>query len=181
VEQEGEMNVEERLKQLIEYVKCPETGSEHFGEWGILTRSQRLFLDKLARDTLALLSAMDEKIRKIPENAVVLTREEYNLIDHNIKHLESVCNAHEKTIAYWEDQTKVARQELFEERKETAEKFAERLKEKLNEWLEDNEDLNGKIDFGIAMIELIGVKSLEGEVIAESLIDEICKEITESK
>ena len=35
VEQEGEMkSVEERLKQLIEYVKCPETGSEHFGEWG---------------------------------------------------------------------------------------------------------------------------------------------------
>ena len=68
-----------------------------------------------------------------------------------------------------------------EVRKETAEKFAERLKEKLNEWLEDNEDLNGKIDFGIAEIELIGVKSLKGEVIAESLIDEIAKEITEGK
>ena len=62
--------------------------------------------------------------------------------------------------------------------KYTAEKFAERLKAKLNEWLEDNEDNDGKIDFGIAEIELIGVKSLDGEVIAESLIDEICKEFT---
>ena len=68
-----------------------------------------------------------------------------------------------------------------ETRKKTARKFAKRLKEKLNEWLEDNEDLNGKIDFGIAMIELIGVKSLDGEVIAESLIDEIFEEITEGK
>ena len=53
------------------------------------------------------------------------------------------------------------------------------LKEKLNEWLEDNEDNDGKIDFGIAEIELIGVKSLNGEVIAESLIDEICKELVD--
>lgn len=66
-------------------------------------------------------------------------------------------------------------------RKETAEKFAERLKEKLKDWLEDNEGLDGKIDFGIANIELIGVESLEGEVISKSLIDEICKEITEGK
>ena len=66
-------------------------------------------------------------------------------------------------------------------RKETAEKFAERLKEKLNEWLEDNEDDDGKIDFGIAEIELIGVKSLDGEIIAESFIDEIAKEFTGGK
>jgi predicted glycosyl hydrolase (DUF1957 family) len=61
----------------------------------------------------------------------------------------------------------------------TAEKFAELAKEKLDEWLKDNEDNDGKINFGIAEIELIGVKSLEGEVISESLIDEIAKEITE--
>lgn len=66
-------------------------------------------------------------------------------------------------------------------RKETAEKFAERLKAKLDEWLKDNEDNDGKIDFGIAEIELIGVESLEGEVIVESLINEIAKEITEGK
>ena len=66
-------------------------------------------------------------------------------------------------------------------RKEIAEKFAERVKDELNEWLEDNESLDGTINFGVAMIELIGVKSLDGEVVAESLIDEICKEFTEGK
>lgn len=57
-------SVEERLKRLIECVKCPETGSEHFGEWGILTREQRLFLNNLARDTIDLLDCMDKKIRE---------------------------------------------------------------------------------------------------------------------
>ena len=103
--------------------------------------------------------------RKIPEDSVVLTDE--------------------KDIQQYEWSKLVDKMGVIEfgekVRKETAEKFAERLKEKLNEWLEDNEDLNGKIDFGIAMIELIGVKSLDGEVIAESLIDEIAKEITEGK
>ena len=64
-------------------------------------------------------------------------------------------------------------------RKETAEKFAERLKDELGKWLEDNEELDGTINYGIAMIELIGVQTLDGEVIVESLVDKIAKEITE--
>ena len=106
--------------------------------------------------------------RKIPENAVVLTREDFEKL-HALK--DDYAKGYEAGVDEgWDNACK-----------ETAEKFAERLKEKLNEWLEDNEDLNGKIDFGLAMIELIGVKSLDGEVIAESLIDEIAKEITEGK
>jgi hypothetical protein len=58
------MSVEERLKQLKEFVKCPETVSAHYGEWGILTKEQRLFLDKMVRDTLDLLDCMDKKIRE---------------------------------------------------------------------------------------------------------------------
>ena len=66
-------------------------------------------------------------------------------------------------------------------RKETAEKFAERLKETLCEFLDDNEDNNGKISKAICLIEVIGVISMDGEVISLGLIDEICKEITEGK
>lgn len=106
---------------------------------------------------------------KIPEGAVVLTDKK----DIQQYEWSKMCD---KMGIF-----KLVEKESAKARKETAEKFAERLKEKLNEWLEDNEDLNGKIDFGIAMIELIGVKSLDGEVIAESLIDEICEEITEEK
>lgn len=102
--------------------------------------------------------------RKIPEGAVVLTREEYEWLTCCFGKFEEIMNDIKEQAG-----------------KETAEKFAERLKEQLNEWLEDNEDLDGKINFGIAQIELIGVKSLDGEIIAESLIEEICKEITEGK
>lgn len=65
-----------------------------------------------------------------------------------------------------------------ETRKETAEKFAERLKTKLCEFFDDNEDNDGKIDKGICLIDIIGVESLDGEIISLGLIDEICKEIT---
>lgn len=105
--------------------------------------------------------------RKIPENAVVLTREGYKRLQRR----QEFCKTCEE----------IATEMVKKARKETAEKFAERLKEKLNEWLEDNEDLDGKINFGIAQIELIGVKSLDGEIIAESLIEEICKEITDKE
>lgn len=116
------------------------------------------------------LSELENKIeqgtlKEIPENAVVLTEKK----DIQQYEWSKMCD---KMGIF-----KLVEKESAKARKETAEKFAERLKEKLNEWLEDNEDLNGKIDFGIAMIELIGVKSLDGEVIAESLIDEICEEI----
>jgi DNA-binding transcriptional regulator YbjK len=99
-----------------------------------------------------------EMIRKyIPEGAVVISKEQ-----------------NENWLSFLE-------QNIEKARKEAVEKFAERLKPTLQEWLEDNEDMAGKIDFGVATIDLIGVKSLDGEVIAESLIDEIAKEFTEEK
>lgn len=117
----------------------------------------------------------EQGYRKIPESAVVLTREEYK----NMQFVTEFIGTKQKIGAC--DFNRVFLQHERKICKETAEKFAERLKEKLNEWLEDNEDLNGKINFGIAQIELIGVESLDGEIISESLIDEICKEITEGK
>lgn len=58
-------SIEERLKDLIEFVKCPETGSIHYGEWGILRREQRVYLDKLARDCLLLMDKREETIKEI--------------------------------------------------------------------------------------------------------------------
>ena len=110
---------------------------------------------------------------KLDENAVVLTEEEYERLLKEETLCERLGNDIDVKLKYiYELEDKVA-----QVRKETAEKFAERVKAKLSEWLDDNEDLNFKIDKGIAIIELIGVESLEGEVIVESLIDEICKEI----
>lgn len=134
--------------------------------------------------------------KEIPENAVVLTKEEWAKrnaeieiikIDNDtyLKEAKRVCELELKARRELEKLKRDFDYNLVQERKqirkETAERFAERLKEKLNEWLEDNEDLNGKINFGIAQIELIGVESLDGEIISESLIDEIAEEITEGE
>ena len=80
------------------------------------------------------------------EKKVVLSKEEYEAL--------------KKQIEYWEYSTKVARQELFEERKETAEKFAERFKEKMKSKYQ-------------------GTGLWWTEIILMAL--EICKEITERK
>ena len=103
--------------------------------------------------------------RKIPKNAVVLSREEH------IQMIKDLAESNAKTY------------ETAYERgsKETAEKFAERLKDKLNEFLDDNEDNDGKINKGICLIEVIGVVAKDGEVISLGLIDEIANEITEGE
>ena len=93
---------------------------------------------------------------KIPENAVVLTSNQKISMEHDWYRLG------------------------YEQgKKETAEKFSERLKTKLCEFFDDNEDNDGKIDKGICLIDVIGVESLDGEIISLGLIDEICKEITD--
>ena len=57
------------------------------------------------------------------DKEVVLTKEEYNLIDHNIKHLEGVCNNLEEYASQLE-------KELKQARKETAEKIIDFIEEK---------------------------------------------------
>lgn len=57
----------------------------------------------------------DKGHRKLTEDSVVLSKEEYEAL--------------KKQIEYWEHETKVARQDLFEESKETAEKILKWLKE----------------------------------------------------
>ena len=99
--------------------------------------------------------------RKIPENAVVLTREEY-------EKLKSLANNHCKYCHLMDlpdfETEKIVRDTT---RKETAEKFAERLKDTITQPTEmeffKNPNKRGKVDKTL----LLG------------LIDEICKELTE--
>lgn len=114
----------------------------------------------------------------IPENSVVLTEEEYEGLQKGIKtyNYTAMFNSWQETrIQQLEERLCFVYEQT---RKETAKKFAERLKTKLCEFFDDNEDNDGKIDKGICLIEIIGVESLDGEIISLGLIDEICKEIT---
>ena len=103
--------------------------------------------------------------RKIPENAVVLSKEEYQVlkIKEKEKHWLETC------MSVWKNAK-------IDERKETAEKFAERLKETLNDYRLDNEyfiknEPNGNLWQMNSSIFYLEVLEDGG------LIDEIAKEI----
>ncbi len=73
----------------------------------------------------------NEKLRAFLDlflkDSVVLSREEYEAL--------------KKQIEYWEHETKVARQDLFEESKETAEKFVNLPKSKILTVIHDYEEI----------------------------------------
>lgn len=54
--------------------------------------------------------------------------------------------------------------------------FAEKVKTKLREFADENEDNDGKIDKGIFLIDVIGVITNYGEIISLGLIDDLLKE-----
>lgn len=97
--------------------------------------------------------------RKIPENAVVLTEERNKIICDRFAQLERVQAELQELNAKYYNEAKDLRRQVKKVRKETAEKFAERLLHKDNIFEEkDNSYLFYKEE-----------------------IDKICKEITEGK
>ena len=54
--------------------------------------------------------------------------------------------------------------------------FAEKLKNKLFEFFQDNEELDGKISVGPLYVDVIGVEAKDGTIISLGLIDELLKE-----
>ena len=53
--------------------------------------------------------------------------------------------------------------------------FAEKLKKKLFDFFEDNEELDGKISTGVLYVDIIGVEAEDGNIISLGLIDELLK------
>lgn len=66
--------------------------------------------------------------------------------------------------------------ELEKEKTEQLKQFAERLKNKLFEFFQDNEELDGKISVGPLYVDVIGVEAKDGTIISLGLIDELLKE-----
>ena len=98
--------------------------------------------------------------RKLPDGAVVL------LIGENNQALD------EKTIEYF-----VKHNEQI--REETVKEFAEKLKNKLFEFFQDNEERDGKISVGTLYVDVIGVEAKDGTIISLGLIDRLLKEYEE--
>lgn len=60
-------------------------------------------------------------------------------------------------------------------RKQAVKEFAEKLKTKLFEFFQDNEELDGKISVGPLYVDIIGVEAEDGTIISLGLIDELLK------
>ena len=104
--------------------------------------------------------------RKIPENAVVLTREEYERLLKEETLCERLGNDIDVKLKYiYELEDKVA-----QARKETAEKFAENAKMKLKDKLHKGKSLHAHV---------LGKEYVQR--IFKEVIDETCKEFTEGK
>lgn len=59
--------------------------------------------------------------------------------------------------------------------------FAEKLKNKLFEFFQDNEELDGKISVGPLYVDVIGVEAKDGTIISLGLIDKLLKEYENEK
>ena len=54
--------------------------------------------------------------------------------------------------------------------------FAEKVKNKLFEFFQDNEELDGKISVGPLYVDVIGVEAKDGTIISLGLIDKLLKD-----
>lgn len=78
------------------------------------------------------------------------------------------CTRHPYTQGCLKDENNIKRQAVKE--------FTDKLKIKLFEFFQDNEELDGKISVGPLYVEVIGVEAKDGTIISLGLIDELLKE-----
>lgn len=78
------------------------------------------------------------------------------------------CTRHLYTQGCLKDENNIKRQAVKE--------FTDKLKIKLFEFFQDNEELDGKISVGPLYVEVIGVEAKDGTIISLGLIDELLKE-----
>lgn len=78
------------------------------------------------------------------------------------------CTRHPYTQGCLKDENNIKWQAVKE--------FAEKLKNKLFEFFQDNEGLDGKISVGVLYVDVIGVEAKDGTIISLGLIDKLLKE-----
>lgn len=78
------------------------------------------------------------------------------------------CTRHPYTQGCLKDENNIKRQAVNE--------FAKKVKNKLFEFFQDNEGLDGKISVGVLYVDIIGVEAKDGTIISLGLIDELLKE-----
>lgn len=75
-----------------------------------------------------------------------------------------------------DDCTVITKDKLKQYKAQAVKEFAEKLKNKLFEFFQDNEELDGKISVGPLYVDIIGVEAKDGTIISLGLIDKLLKE-----
>ena len=75
----------------------------------------------------------------------------------------------------------ITKDELKQYKAQAVNEFAEKVKNKLFEFFQDNEGLDGKISVGVLYIDVIGVEAKDGTIISLGLIDKLLKEYENEK
>ena len=102
--------------------------------------------------------------RKVPDCAVILTSKER---DEEIK----ACNEKQAELE----------NEIERLKADAVKEFAEKLKERLCVFFDENENNDGSIDKGILLVDIIGVEAENGDTVSIGMIDDLLKEYENGK
>lgn len=114
--------------------------------------------------------------RKLPEDSVVLSREEHEILVKTAQGKIGNMKATDFLKACISSGIMVEAVRTKEQDKQAVKEFSEKLKNKLFDFFQDNEELDGKISLGSLYVDVIGVEAEDGTIISLGLIDELLKE-----
>lgn len=133
---------------------------------------------------------MKDKEKQIQEMAQIIcgrSKDDICIIDNTscnssccwARNAEAIYNVGYRKID--DDCTVITKDELKQYKAQAVNEFAEKVKNKLFEFFQDNEGLDGKISVGVLYVDVIGVEAKDGTIISLGLIDKLLKEYENEK
>lgn len=129
--------------------------------------------NKLLADALTLINELESENERLLEQR----NKTYNIWVKDTEKLKDRIAELEKENALIKNSVAMRDYKTLEEiSNNKVKEFAEKLKNKLFEFFQDNEELDGKISVGPLYVDVIGVEAKDGTIISLGLIDKLLKE-----
>ena len=133
-----------------EYFKLDKEYSDHLAYGGKADkREEEIYF---LRDVIEFINELENENNRLSKKIVKIL-----LSIDTVKEMNDMCN-------------------IDEQIKQAVKEFAEKVKNKLFEFFQDNEELDGKISVGPLYVDVIGVEAKDGTIISLGLIDRLLKE-----
>ena len=136
----------------------------------LLLRKAKEYESQTLLDILTLINELESENERFAESCKNC---------HYIKDIE-IANGHARElkdrIAELEKENDELASKFIDSYNDSLKDFAEKVKNKLFEFFQDNEGLDGKISVGVLYVDVIGVEAKDGTIISLGLIDELLKE-----